>query len=262
MKGIVLGILATGATGFFAFDGDDVVKEKWTAVQEERIFAEDVSDAATVRKDTKKREFQVAQIDASGPSRLIVGLDLSASNPLVLDNRYAHKAALRVGGVVSELAYRSEYSIRTFGAYDSANNPFTFDAIVSVRNEAEALKNDTVTFISNVPLLVQQSKLVTQNMTNILAFLEELSLNVNCKEMPTTVILVTDGVEDSEYVRLVHRNAKLPRPKKIFKGCYELQILGIGRGVDSPTETKRLRKEWASWAKRAGFQEFNAYNDW
>jgi hypothetical protein len=262
MKSLIFGILSVGAVGFFAFDGDDAVKAKWSERQEEKIFAEDVSDVATVKKESTKKPIQLAQVDTSGPSRLIVGLDLSASNPLVLDNRYAHKAALRVGDVVGDLAYRSEYSIRTFGAYDSSNNPFTFDAIVSVRNEAAALKNDTVTFISNVPLLVQQGKLKTQNMTNILAFLEELALNVDCDQMPTTVILVTDGVEDSEYVRLVHRNAHLPKTKKIFKGCYELQILGIGRGVDSPSETKRLREEWKKWSKRAGFQEFNAYNDW
>lgn len=262
MKGIVLGILAIGTTGFFAFDGDDVLKEKWAMAQEEKIFEEDVTDAATVKKTTKKNPTQVAMVDPSGPSRLIVGLDLSASNPLVLDNRYAHKAAQRVGEVVSELAYRSEYSIRTFGAYDSANNPFMFDAIVSVNNEAEALKNDTITFISSVPLLVQQGKLETQNMTNILAFLEELALNVDCKQMPTTVILVTDGVEDSEYVRLIHRDAHLPKTKEIFMGCYELQILGIGRGVDSPSETKRLREEWKKWSKRAGFQKFTSFNDW
>jgi hypothetical protein len=204
-----------------------------------------------------------AQAEDEGPSRLIVGLDLSASNPLVLDNLYASKAARRVGESVGELPYRSEYSMRTFGAYDGSMNAFTYDAVVSVRNEPEALKNDTITFISNVPLLVQQGKLITQNMTNILAFLEELSLNVDCRQMPTTVILVTDGIEDSEYVRLIHQNAELPMPeKKIFRSCKELRILGLGRGLKSPKETKRLRTEWAAWAKKAGFKKFNGLNDW
>lgn len=198
-----------------------------------------------------------------GPSRLIIGLDLSASNPLVTDNAYASKAGRRVGDEIGKLVYRSELSVRTFGAYDADANPFTFDAIASVNDEPEALKNDMTLFISNVPLLVQQGKLQTQPMTNIIAFMEELSLTLDCREMPTTIILVTDGVEDSEYVRLIHRDAQLPLPeKKIFYRCAELQILGLGRGINSPSETKRLREEWEKWAKAAGFKNFVGLNDW
>ena len=46
-----------------------------------------------------------ANAEDDGPGRLIVGLDLSASNPLVLDNLYANKAAKRVGESVASLSY-------------------------------------------------------------------------------------------------------------------------------------------------------------
>ena len=109
---------------------------------------------------------------------------------------------------------------------------------------------------------MKRGQLDTQNYTNILAFMEELSIELDCKELPTQIILITDGIEDSEYVRLIHRDAKLPRPKRIFKNCYELQILGVGRGITSPTETNRIREQWKKWAKSAGFAKFTAVNDW
>ena len=77
------------------------------------------------------------------------------------------------------------------------------------------------------------------------------------------VILASDGVEDSEYVRLQKRSALLPTPGgKPFRGCAEMQILGIGQGMNSPITTTRLRAEWARWAMAAGFARFIGLNDW
>ncbi len=199
--------------------------------------------------------------------RIVIGLDLSASNPLVDDERYARKVAKRIGKDVGTMKFRSEIMIRTFGAYDPSNNPFAYDAVVSARNRPESLKKDVVAFVSSVPGLIDKGVLESQNSTNILAFLENVSEDLDCrddyKEMPTTVILVTDGVEDSEYANLSHSRGKLPLPDgKIFYRCYELQILGIGRGIGGPKETRRLRDVWAVWSKAAGFKHFTALNDW
>jgi hypothetical protein len=41
-----------------------------------------------------------------------------------------------------------------------------------------------------------------------------------------------------------------------------MQILGIGRGLNSPRDTERLIVLWREWAARAGFRNFLALNDW
>ena len=110
---------------------------------------------------------------------------------------------------------------------------------------------------------MRQGKWRTQNHTNILAFLDNVSQSIGCAKLPTTVILATDGLEDSEYARLKSSAAHLPAPEgKPFSGCVELQMLGIGQGTKSPKETVRLRQEWSRWAKAAGFKQFQGLNDW
>ena len=81
--------------------------------------------------------------------------------------------------------------------------------------------------------------------------------------MPTTVILASDGIEDSEYARLDREDSRLPLPDgHPFRGCAELQILGVGQGTRSPSETMRLRAQWGRWAEQAGFSRFLGLNDW
>jgi hypothetical protein len=81
--------------------------------------------------------------------------------------------------------------------------------------------------------------------------------------MPTFVILATDGIEDSQVARLRSSGAALPPPPgAIFPGCEELRMLGIGRGLNSPRDTERLIGEWNAWARRAGFRNFRAFNEW
>jgi hypothetical protein len=262
MSKVLITALFGGVIAFFIFDGD---QKLLSAVNGSAAITsgDEVETAEAPAPKKKSRAKKVVEpIDVGAPRRVIVGLDLSSSNPLVDDTAYARKAGQRVKKDFETLAFRSEVRIRTFGAYDSSSNPFSFDATVSTRQRPEVLARDMQTFISNIPMLVRQGKLKTQPNTNILAFLEELSLNTDCKSLPTQVILVTDGVEDSEYVRLKYRDAKLPKPKKIFRGCHELQMLGIGRGVNSVKETNRIRAEWKKWAKSAGFATFSAVNDW
>lgn len=263
MDKLMITALLGAVVAFFVFEGD----EKLVSVFDGTVGAIEISEiddaAAPAKKSSKrKKKKKIEPLDYDAPRRVIVGLDLSSSNPLVDDASYARKVASRIRNDFEDLAFRSEVRVRTFGAYDSSSNPFSFDATVSTRQRPEVLARDMETFISNIPSLVRRGRLQTQPYTNILAFLEELSLNVDCASLPTQVILITDGIEDSEYVRLKYRDAKLPKPKKIFSGCYELQILGIGRGVDSVKETNRIREQWKKWAKSAGFLTFNAINDW
>ncbi len=116
--------------------------------------------------------------------------------------------------------------------------------------------------IAGTPVLVQQGKWRAQGNTNILAFMDNVSNSIGCSALPTTVILASDGIEDSEYARLGRGGAHLPAPDgKPFAHCAELQILGLGEGDNSPSETVRLRAEWDHWARSAGFGRFQGLND-
>ena len=196
-------------------------------------------------------------------ARVVIGLDLSASNPLVDDPVFAAKVADRVAGRIRSLGFRSEVHVRTLGNFDASANGFYYDAVLSIRDRPDDVAAKVRKLIADTPLLVSKGLWHAENRTNILAFLDNVSQSVGCKAMPTTVILATDGLEDSEYARLKNPSDHLPMPDgRPFAGCAELQMLGIGQGTRSPIETQRLRGEWSHWAKAAGFQQFQGLNDW
>jgi hypothetical protein len=197
------------------------------------------------------------------PRRVIIGLDLSLSNPLIADPAFAAKVAQRIAGEVRGLGFGSEVHVRTFGNYDAVSNTFAYDAVLSVRDRPENVAADVGRLIAATPILVQQGKWRAQQHTNILAFLDNLSHYPGCGGMPTAILLATDGIEDSTYADLDHASSHLPLPEgRPFRGCADFEILGLGQGTRSPRETTRLRAEWQGWSDAAGFQHFVGLNDW
>jgi hypothetical protein len=195
--------------------------------------------------------------------RIIIGLDISKSNPLVDDPAFAAKVGQRVGDLVRKLGFASEVHVRTFGSFEASSNPFYYDTMISTRARPEAVAAEVQRLISGTPLLVARGKWVSQENTNIIAFMDNVANSIGCAKLPTTVILASDGIEDSEYVRLQEDGSHLPSPDgKPFSGCKELTILGIGQGTRSPIETVHLRREWARWSAAAGFGHFTGLNDW
>ena len=166
------------------------------------------------------------------PRRIIIGLDISKSNPLVDDPAFAAKVGARIANIVRGLGFASEVHVRTFGSYDASSNNFYYDALISTRNRPEHAGDEIQKLISGTPQLVRSGKWKSQTRTNILAFLDNIAHSIGCKNFSTTVILASDGIEDSEYVRLQKRGAMLPAPgDRPFRGCAEMQILGIGQGI-------------------------------
>jgi hypothetical protein len=201
--------------------------------------------------------------EALAPRRIIIGIDLSKSNPLIDNPPFAAKVAGRIAGQVRALGFASEVHVRTFGNFDASSNTFAYDITISTHARPEAVAADVEKLIAGTPLLVGHGKWLAQNNTNIVAFLDNSVLSIGCAGMPTTVILATDGIEDSEYAKLDNEDSRLPPPEgRPFRGCTELQILGIGQGTRSPIETMRLRTQWTGWAQAAGFTHFLGLNDW
>ncbi len=199
------------------------------------------------------------------PRTIVIGIDLSTSNPLIRDSNFAARVAERIKPMISGLAPHSRVLLRSFGAYNSsANSPLTLDIIIAPKTaRAEDMATLVSSVIAGVPQMVRQGRLQPQNATNIVPFLLNISKIVDCRAMPIHVILASDGVEDSQVANLTRRNSTLPAPPSApFPGCEELQILGIGRGLNSPADTERLRGEWQFWAQAAGFKGFTGLNDW
>ena len=196
------------------------------------------------------------------PQRIIIGLDLSRSNPLIEDPAFAARVGARVAEIVRKLDFSSEVHVRTFGNYDPSSNTFAYDTVLSVRSRPEEVAADIQKLIAGTPRLVASGKWRPQSYTNIIAFLDNAVRAFGCGRMPTTIVLATDGVEDSDFARLAHGD-HLPAPDgRQFRGCDQLLIYGLGQGGGSPRLTSRLRGEWTGWARGAGFRRFQGLNDW
>jgi hypothetical protein len=197
------------------------------------------------------------------PKRIVIGIDLSKSNPLIDEPDFAGRVGARVATIIRGLGFASEVHVRTFGSYDATSNNFHYDTVISVRNRPDDVAAQVEKLVAGTPTLIEHGKWKAQDRTNILAFLDNVSQSIGCSGQPTTVILATDGIEDSVYARLDDPDDHLPAPDgKPFAGCTELQILGIGEGTRNPIKTSRLRDEWTRWAHAAGFAKFQGLNDW
>lgn len=200
--------------------------------------------------------------NALHPERVIIGLDLSRSNPLVDDPAFAARVGQRISGIISKLSFASEVRVRTFGSYDPSSNNWSFDTVISTRARPDDVAAEVQKLIAGTPRLVASGRWKSQQKTNIVAFLDNITRAVGCGGMPTTIILASDGIEDSDYARLL-RGDHLPAPdRRTFRGCKTLAIYGLGQGAGSPVLTARLRTEWENWARTAGFANFEGLNDW
>ncbi len=203
---------------------------------------------------------------------IVIGLDLSKSNPLVEDPLFAGAAGAQIGRLIRDQLPETRVSLRTLGEFSGANPARADYMIVAegrrsrTRPAASDVAREVSTFISNTPQLVEQGRLEAQDFTNIVAFLElmvaETSV-VDCRAQPTAFILVTDGFEDSQYARLRDPESALPDlPGRLFAECAKLLMLGVGQGQDDPREAARLRTEWERWARAEGFEDFTALTQW
>jgi len=199
----------------------------------------------------------------AAPQQILIGLDLSKSNPLVEDPAYAARVSKRLGEELRALPVRSRVMVRTFGVYDASSNPLKIDQVISARARPEEVAAGIETLVANLPRLVEEGKLSSQMMTYISAFLGTMSQSLDCSTLPTRVILLTDGAEDSDLVKLKRSGTAMPAPSgPLYQGCDELVMLGLGQGFNDPATTARFREAWGAWAKAAGFERFTGLYDW
>lgn len=164
--------------------------------------------------------------------------------------------------MVSTLPPRSMVTLRTLGDYNPKDELIRQDWTISRLNRAEDVAHILEMVVGAIPSLVAKHRIKPQMTTNILGFLQNMAQVVDCKTYRTDVVLLSDGMEDSPYVRLTNTHVTLPLPPSpIFHDCEELEILGIGSGSHDPRLTPYLRDQWGAWAKAAGFKTFTGLND-
>ena len=89
---------------------------------------------------------------------LVIGLDLSKSNPMVSNDAYARRVADRVAPMVEEMPLRGRVMVRSFGSYDATSNTLRIDQVLTARATPEDFARGLKTLISGVPKLVRDGK--------------------------------------------------------------------------------------------------------
>lgn len=207
-------------------------------------------------------QMSVPGVPTTPPQRIVIGIDLSKSNPMVEDPEFAQKVAQRIAPMVATLAPRSEVRLRTFGEFDARENPLMIDRTISAANRPEEVAQLIQGVVAGVPTLISRGTIKVQNETNILAFLSSMAEASDCTTMPTTFVLATDGIESSEFAKM-DRGEGLPAARrKLFEACESLVMLGLGQGTNSARTAQEIEKEWADWAKRAGIAHYEGLATW
>lgn len=180
-----------------------------------------------------------------------IGIDLSGSNPLLTSKEFAAGAAEYAARRIEQLEDGDTVRIKTFGARGSAVNTMDQALVISRRLRPPKVAAMVQRYIASLPQ--QQAK--AQAATNIIAALE-FDSGLDCAG-GGEVLLLTDGVESSEYVnaqRFASARQKLPKPDVDLKGC-RVTFYGLGAGLPAPS-AKFIRKEWNTWVAAAGGEFF------
>ena len=188
---------------------------------------------------------------------LTIGLDVSASNPLVSSEGYARSAAVYVRDKIAAMQPGDVVVVHTLGDRSLAN--FAAERIqITRRNRGDKVGARIAQYIATMP----SKNFDGQGSTNILSFFEFGQFDcVNGAD----IVLLTDGIESSRYVDGARFLAGKPLPvpqKNVLSGC-TVTMYGVGQsrsGEWSPKEIKHLRTAWTAWMAVAG-AHFNAIID-
>lgn len=183
----------------------------------------------------------------SSAKTLTIGIDLSGSNPLLMDQNFASGAAQYIYDEINALKVKDEVQILTFGARDSRQNLLSNRVVLSRKNRPKKVAAQMKQFVQTLPKATELS----QNSTNLIAWLE-FTRGLNCAS-DGQIIVLTDGIESSTLVdanQFVRGETPLPEPEVDLSGC-SLTFYGLGAGFP-PQSVRHVRNSWSAWAKDAG----------
>lgn len=178
---------------------------------------------------------------------LTIGIDLSASNPLLSHKNFAHVASQHVSSEINKLKDGDVVHVKTFGSRKDALNLLNPTFEISRRLKPSKVAGIVAQYIRSLP----EQKEASQSSTNLIAWLEFTS-EFNCAQN-SQILVITDGLESSSYVdgnQLLQGKKSLPKAEVNLKGC-ALTFYGLGAGW-MPQQVKIVRKEWERWSEQAG----------
>jgi hypothetical protein len=174
-------------------------------------------------------------------------IDASQSNPMLIDTAFNKRAAAFAVQSISQLKQHDTVRLQTFGSLQSADN-FDVKALQVSRHNHRKVSAAVASYLVSLP-----QTLKPQGSTNVLAWFNRNP--VDCSKDKHTILIISDGIEASEYVNpnhLLSGKQTLPAPSEFvnIRGC-EVFMFGVGAGrLDQ--ETIRLRKAWGQYFKQAG----------
>ncbi|HEY0939234.1 MAG TPA: hypothetical protein VGE08_03965 [Steroidobacter sp.] len=180
---------------------------------------------------------------------VFIGIDVSKSNPVVIDEASAKVAGNYVRGIVAALAPGDEVHIRTFGDRSAAHVE-SRSIRLGRKHKPETVAFQIGSYIASLP----SKPLQGQQETQILAYLELSQFRCDQNSL---VVIVSDALESSPGVRQKDLLAGKPLPPPepgILKGC-EVVIYGLARSKDGAItreQAKSLRASWTAWMNTAG----------
>lgn len=174
-------------------------------------------------------------------------VDVSQSNPMLSNAAFVKRAAQYSAEQMSSLKLGDSILVQTFGELQSAKNLERYEYTLT-RQKRKRIERAVLHYIMTLP---ERSE--PQPSTNLLAWFNRNALD--CQKVPKTILILSDGIEASEYVnpnKLMAGKQSLPAPSEFVdvKGC-NVVMFGLGAGRQD-RETTQLRKAWAQYFNKAG----------
>lgn len=180
--------------------------------------------------------------NAADPAHVLIMLDASASNPMVVNTGHAKRVAADVVKMIGTLNMRDLVTISTLGEYDVTKN-HTRDALINRKFPPNVALSTIGNMITTFPQHVNSNAGGVQQATSIIGSLEMMARRVSCNTHDVQIYVLSDGQENVQDLKTI--------PDALFSGCSKMTIVGlIGK---NPSHTKQLAADWMRWCKAAGF---------
>jgi hypothetical protein len=209
-----------------------------------------------------------AGLTSAQAGELWVGLDMSDSAPLLLEDAQAAAAGKTIAAAIRGLERGDLVRIISFGESGVWDRQIDLTIELSSRNRPEVIAPQVQALIASLPQRAREGQLHMETQTNAMGFLERIGPLLNCQAEPTTVLVMTDGIEWSAAItgKDLIAGAPLPPPSgPILQGC-AVTFWGMGQqrreyGHDDGWYPI-LRAAWSTYMDQAGVAAFAAYGEY
>jgi len=201
-------------------------------------------------------------------AELWVGLDMSDSAPLLLEDAQAAAAGETIAAAIQGLERGDLVRIISFGESGVSDRQIDLTVELNGRNPPEVIAPQVQTLIASLPQRARDGQLHMETQTNAMGFLERIGPLLNCQTEPTALLVMTDGIEWSASIsgEGLLAGEPLPSPSgSILEGCAVI-FWGLGQQRREYNHDDGwypiLRTAWSTYMNEAGVASFSAYGEY